>query len=187
MKSDLEMWLQEVGERSLREAGIRKGQIVLDFGCGSGNYTIPVARAVGEEGRVYALDKDKRDLNEMMQKAESEGLENIERIETSGELRIELEDKSVDVVLLYDVLHYWYFPRAEDRRTILREVYRILRPNGFISFYPGDPEIYSNYSELKTIIREIESANFHFESEYGGTVIHENAIQKGHIMNFRKK
>jgi ubiquinone/menaquinone biosynthesis C-methylase UbiE len=187
MKSDLEMWLQEVGERSLREAGIRKGQIALDFGCGSGNYTIPVARTVGEEGRVYALDKDKRDLNEMMQKAESEGLENIERIETSGELRIELEDKSVDVVLLYDVLHYWYFPRAKDRRTILREVYRILRTSGFISFYPGDPEIYSKYSELKTIIREIESANFHFESEHSGTVIHENAIQKGHIMNFRKK
>lgn len=85
------------------------------------------------------------------------------------------------------MLHYWYFPRAKDRRTILREVYRILRPNGFISFYPGDPEIYRNYSELKTIIREIESTNFHFESKYAGTVIHEDTIQKVHIINFRKK
>ena len=187
MKSDLKRWLEGVGERCLREVGIRKGQIVLDFGCGSGNYTIPAAAIVGKKGKVYALDKDKKDLNELMQKAESEGLENIDRMETSGELKIDLEDKSVDVVLLYDVLHYWYFPRAKDRRTILREVYRILRPNGLISFYPGDPEIYSNYSELKTIIREIESANFHFENEYSGTVIHENAIQKGHIMNFKKK
>ena len=45
MKSDLEMWLQEVGERSLREVGIRKGYVALDFGYSSGNYMIPVAHA----------------------------------------------------------------------------------------------------------------------------------------------
>jgi precorrin-6B methylase 2 len=73
MKSNLKRWLEEVGERCLREVGISKGQIVLDFGSDSGNYTIPAARIVGEEGRVYALDKDRRDLDKLMQKAESEG------------------------------------------------------------------------------------------------------------------
>ena len=43
----------------LRRIGIKKGQTVLDFGCGYGAYTIPVAEIVGEQGRVYALDKDK--------------------------------------------------------------------------------------------------------------------------------
>jgi len=80
--------------------GIRKGQILLDFGCGSGDYAIPVARIVGQEGKVYALDKDRRDLDKLMERAESEGLENIERMETSGELKIAMEDESFDAVLL---------------------------------------------------------------------------------------
>lgn len=186
MKNNEKIWLEEVGERFLREIGIKKGQNVLDFGCGSGNYTIPAARIVGKDGRIYALDKDRRDLDELIQRAESEGLKNIDRMETTGELKIDLEDESVDVVLLYDVLHYYYFPQADDRRRLLHEVYRILKPEGFISFYPGDPEVYHNYSELKTIKREIQTTNFYLESEYTETVIHENKLVVGQVLNFRK-
>jgi len=192
MKSDLKKWLEEIGERSLREVGISKGQIILDFGCGSGNYTIPAAVIVGEKGKVYALDMERRGfwpsegLDELIRRAKSRRLENIVVMKTSGELKIDLDDESVDAVLLHDVLHYYYFPKEESRRELLREVYRILKPNGFISFYPGDPEISHNYSELETIKKEIENTNFHLESEYSGTVIHENVIQKGHILKFKK-
>jgi hypothetical protein len=48
-----------------------------------------------------------------MERAESEGLENIERLETSGELKIAMEDESVDAVLLYDI--FWYFPLTDPR------------------------------------------------------------------------
>ena len=88
----------------LERIGIRKGQTVLDFGCGYGTYTIPAAKILGEQGRVYALDKDKEALDEMMQKAGLGGLKNIEKMETSGKLEIELTNESVDVVLLFDVL-----------------------------------------------------------------------------------
>jgi hypothetical protein len=36
----------------------------------------------------------------------------IDRMETSGELEIELADESVDVVLLFDVFHSYYFSKA---------------------------------------------------------------------------
>jgi len=72
----------------LERIRIRRGQSVLDFGCGSGTYTIPAAKIVGEQGRVYALDKDKEALDELMQKAESTGLRNIERVpRTPGKVR----------------------------------------------------------------------------------------------------
>ena len=87
----------------LERIGIRRGLTVLDFGCGSGTYTIPAARIAGEQGRVYALDKDKGGLGELMQKSESAGLRNIERMDTSGEIKIELTSAPVDVVLLFDV------------------------------------------------------------------------------------
>jgi precorrin-6B methylase 2 len=69
----------------LQQIEIRRGQTVLDFGCGYGIYTISAARIVGEQGRVYALGKDKEALDELMQRGESAGLKNIDRMETSGE------------------------------------------------------------------------------------------------------
>jgi 23S rRNA U2552 (ribose-2'-O)-methylase RlmE/FtsJ len=43
-------------ERILREAGIRDGLTVLDFGCGPGGFSQAAAKLVGPEGRVYAVD-----------------------------------------------------------------------------------------------------------------------------------
>jgi ubiquinone/menaquinone biosynthesis C-methylase UbiE len=185
MKDDLKKWLDEVGERSLRQVGIRRGNVVLDFGCGSGNYTIPAARIVGEGGRVYALDKDRRELGKLMRKANSEGLKNIKKMETSGKLRIDLEDESVDVVLLYDILHYYYFPRADDRRRLLCEVYRILKPSALLSVYPT--HLQSNkHPKLEDIKREIDNANFHLEREHSVTLIHEETLEETQVLNFRK-
>lgn len=96
-RHDLNVWFDGKGEEVLRKIGVRKGQTVLDFGCGRGNYAIPAARIVGEEGRVYALDKDQRALDELMQRVERERLRNVTRIDTSGEVEIHLEDGSINV------------------------------------------------------------------------------------------
>jgi len=61
--------------------------------------------------------KDKEALDQLMQKAESAGLKNIRRMETSGKLRIHLTDESVDAILLFDVFHSFYFPQADDRKN----------------------------------------------------------------------
>ena len=164
----------------LQQIGIRRRHTVLDFGCGSGTYTVPVAKIVGEQGRVHALDKDKETLDELVQKAESAGLKNIKRMETSGKLEINLADESVDVVLLFDVFHSYYFPQANDRRRLLDEIHRIMKPTAFVSVWPKHME-----SPAKD---EIESANFYLESEYTGALTHNNHDrEKGQILNFKKK
>jgi len=164
----------------LEKAGIKRGNTVLDFGCGSGTYTIPAVKIAGKEGTVCALDKDKKALDELMQKAESAGLENIKRIDTSGELKIPLVDESVDIVLLYDVFHSYYFSQVDERRNLLEEVYRVSKRDAIISVWPKHME-----SEAK---EEIENANFYLEREYSGTLIHDNEdIEKGKVLNFRKR
>jgi len=166
--------------RILQRIGIKNGQTVLDFGCGSGTYTIPAAKIVGKQGRVYALDKDKKALDSLMKKAELAGLKNIRRMATSGEMRIELPDESVDVSLLFDVFHRYYFSQIEDRKRLLDEIYRIIKIDGLVSVWPKHME-----SEARD---EIEHANFYMEKEYVGTLIHDNKdIETGKVINFRKK
>ena len=169
----------------LQQIGIRIGQDVLDFGCGSGAYTIPAAKIVGEYGRVYALDKDRMVLDELMREAESAGLKNIERMDKSGGLKIDLADDSVDGVLLFDVLHSFYFPQAEDRRRLLGEIYRIMKPVAFLAI-----SVWPNMIEPETK-DEIENADFyadfHLEKEVSETLTHNNKnIGTRRILNFKK-
>jgi len=173
------MKLESRARHVLERMGIRRDQIVLDFGCGLGTYAIPAAKIVGEQGRVYALDKDKEALDELMQKAASTGLGNIERMETSGKIEIELLDESVDVVLLFDVFHSYHLPRASDRTRLLSEIYRIMKPTALMSIWPKHME-----AEAED---EIRNANFHLEKELSETLIHEDRnLEKGKILNFRK-
>ena len=82
------------------------------------------------------------------------------------------------MVLLYDVLHSYYFS-VDERRKLLREVYRVLKPNALLSVYP-------EHMELEEVKREIEEANLHFEVEYFKTIIHDGRYTHGHILNFRR-
>ena len=164
-----------------------KGHKVLDFGCGSGNYTIPAARVVGQQASIYALDEDKEALDQLMNKAKLKDLKNIVRLDASGNSGIALDNESVDVVLLYDILHYYYFPEEDDRRRLLCEVYRVLQPNGLLSIYPTHLES-DMEPKIDDVRREIEGANFHEENEYTGmTMVHDDNIEEGRVINFRKK
>lgn len=189
---DVEKWLDGLGEEFLRKAGLKEGQTVLDFGCGSGNYAIPASRIVGDKGKVYALDKKKRGfwpgegLNGLFARVDSLELKNLKVMKTTEDLQINLESESVDVTLLYDVFHSYYLPRAGDREKLIREIYRVIKPHGFLSFYAGDPESSHNYSELETLKSEIKDAGFFLEKEIVEDVIHENVIQKGHVSKFVK-
>lgn len=172
--------MEEIAKRILMKIGVTNGEKILDFGSGIGTYTIPAAKLAGSRGIVYALDKDKKNLDELMRKIGLEDLGNIKRVDTSGETKIPLEEESIDIVLLYDVFHDYYFPSPEDRRRLLDDIYRILKPDGFLSVWPKHLE-----SEAK---EEIENANFYLESKHEGNLIHNDIeVEKGEILNFRKR
>jgi len=172
-------WLEGRGESFLQDIGIKEGDTVLDFGCGLGNYTIPAAKIVKGKGRVYALDKDKRSLDKLMRKAESMGLKNIIRMDTSGEVGIRLDDESVDVILLYDI--FWYFPLSDPRLTkLLVEIYRVAKCGALISVLP-------KHIDAEKLKDKIESTGFHLENRYRGIIIHDNILERGQVLNFVKR
>jgi len=183
MKSDIETWLEGDGEVYLKNIGIQKGHMVLDFGCGEGHYTIPVAKVVGKKGLVYAQDKDKTALDELIKRAKAEELENIKAIETKGELMVDLSDNSLDAVLLYDVLH---FHDAEEREKIYGEVHRILKNGALLSVFPRHHEEYMHL-KLEEVKKEIEKADFRFEGRFLKRLIHDDDYVKANVFNFRRR
>ncbi|MCK4352266.1 class I SAM-dependent methyltransferase [candidate division WOR-3 bacterium] len=187
MKNDIKRWLNNEGKLFLKEIGIKREQIVLDFGCGAGHYTIPAAKVVGKKGKIYALDKDAENLAKLIKIAKSKGIKNIEIVKTSGELKIPIKDKSVDVVLLYDVLHY-----IDNRKKIYDEVYKVLKIGGLLSIYPkhyklDEPLWTLTNLKLKDITKEIEAVNFYLERKTFKKLMHDDNYNKGYILNFRKK
>lgn len=64
----------------LKQIGIRPGSYVLDYGCGSGSYTIPAAQLVGPTGKVYAADIHPLAIREVQKKASMRRHSNIHTI-----------------------------------------------------------------------------------------------------------
>ena len=113
-------------EKELNKLNIEEGQKVLDYGCGIGSYTLPAASLVGKKGKVYALDRQPSAIKRVEERAQMEGFRNIDTILSDGGTG--LPGESVDVILLYGVL-----PEIRNRESLLRELYRVLKPDGYLS------------------------------------------------------
>ena len=80
---------------------IDEGSHVADVGAGSGYFTAHLAREVGAEGRVFAVEISSRSLSQLRRLAEDENLSNIEVVR--GEVDDpRLSQRSLDAVLVVD-------------------------------------------------------------------------------------
>ncbi len=114
-------------EDTLKEVGIKPGFHILDYGCGSGSYTIPSAQLVGNSGKVYALDVHPLAVKQVQSAANKRSLSNIETI--LSDCATGLPDMCLDVVLLYDTFH-----GLSEPDKVLAELHRVLKPDGILSF-----------------------------------------------------
>ncbi len=130
-------------QETLKEVGITQGSNVLDFGCGPGGHTLAAAEMVGDCGKVYGLDINPIATKRLAKLAFNNGYLNVETI-TSG-CATDLQDSSVDAVLLYDIVH-----GLEDKNQILKELYRVLTGEGTLS-------VNDHHMQEQEVIEIIES------------------------------
>jgi len=103
------------------------GSVVADFGCGSGYFSLPVAKKIGEQGIVHALDILPSSLESVDSQAKILGLTNIHAVRANLEKEggSKLADNSCDWVIMKCILF-----RNKNKIAILSEAQRVLKSQG---------------------------------------------------------
>jgi ubiquinone/menaquinone biosynthesis C-methylase UbiE len=111
----------------ISQMGVEKGSLIADFGCGSGYFSLPLAKLIGEEGKVDCLDILPQALESVESKAKLMGINNItvKRVNLEKEKGSGLADESLDWVILKDMLF-----QNKNKDIIFQEAYRVLKPGG---------------------------------------------------------
>lgn len=139
----------------IARSGIEPGMQVLEVGCGSGAFTISVARAVGSLGKVYALDIQSEMLVQLQAKLdrpENQDIHNIELLNESA-YSLPFEDGAIDLVYMVAV-----FQEIPDKHKTLQEIKRVLKPGGFLSISEILPD--PDYPWMSTTARMGLKAGF---------------------------
>ncbi|MBU1091853.1 methyltransferase domain-containing protein [Patescibacteria group bacterium] len=115
---------------------VRSGMKVADFGCGSGHFTVEMAKRVGGDGIVYAFDVQKEALGALKSRSALENISNIEyrRVDLEIEGSSLLADNLVDIVLISNVLF-----QVEDKKSFAKEAFRVLKSGGCVIFIDWNP------------------------------------------------
>ena len=182
--TDLEEWKNYIGETILRELGIKEGQNILDFGCGTGIYSILASKIVGPNGNIFALDSNERDLvKELLNEIKSKKIKNIEFYKTSGEIKFPFKNKSIDVVLWFDILHLL---EKNQRKELIRETYRVLKLQGLILYHATHRGM-NNSLNIQNLSNEMKNYNLHLSLYLERPMFHWAWIEKSIIYKFKKE
>ncbi len=163
----------------LANLGVRPGMTICDMGCGNGFYSLPMAKMVGIEGRVLAVDAQAEMLTFLRNRFEAEGVNNITPILGSFH-DPRLPPNSVDLVLLVDVYHEFSHPEL-----MLHAMRQSLKPDGvvvLVEYREEDPKVPIkplHKMSKRQITKEMTANGFSLKSEF-------DRLPWQHMMFFEK-
>ena len=133
---------------------IRPGDTVLDIGCGTGLFSLPGARRVGENGQVIAIDLQEGMLEILKEKATYRGLATRIRFHKAEPHSLGLEYPGrIDVALGLCVVH-----EVPDPARLMKEVFTLLVPGG--TFLIAEPKHEVPADEFDKTLAMAASAGF---------------------------
>lgn len=171
---------EEHASKLLPALKIEKGQHIVDLGAGSGYYTLRLAKEVGPEGKVYAVDIQKQMLEIIRKKMKAAELANIDLIYNTP-TDPKLPEGKIDLVLMVDVYHELSHPFE-----FVTELMKSVKSGGklvFVEFREEDdnvPILAVHKMAEKQVIREMRPHPVRHVSTIG-------ILPWQHIIIFEKK
>ena len=150
----------------LKALHLKPGQTVCDFGCGNGFYTVRMAKRVGDQGTVYAIDIQPEMLHMLDRRAKAVGLKNIKPL-LGNRVDPALPAAQLDLVLLVDVYH-----ELSNPEEILHAIRSSLKPDGRLvlaEFRLEDPNVpikLLHKMSKEQILKEILPAGFRLVEQF---------------------
>ena len=129
MDSRLRRWIMNP-VKTLEGADIQPGQTVLEVGCGTGFFTMPAARMIGDQGCLVAMDVLSKYTECVSKKVQAADLKNV-RVVKRDALDTGLDTASIDTVLLFGVIPFPTLPL----NRLLPEMHRIIKPDGSLAVW----------------------------------------------------
>lgn len=173
--------------KAVRRLGLKRGDTVLEVGCGTGRNLALLCDAVGDDGQVIGVDASAGMLTQARRLVGRQGWSNVSLIQQDA-AELALEDQ-VDAVFFS--LSYSALP---DRKPVLQKAWEALRPGGRLvimdagllasplgrvlgpigeaiaTVFPGDP--YSQpWEDLTGISDTVETERFQLDIYFICTVI----------------
>jgi predicted methyltransferase len=141
-------------ERVVADLALAPGAKVADLGAGGGYFTLRLARAVGPQGVVFAVDVDEGMNDHVAKRAAREGLDNVRTVlAATDDPRL---PEPVDLLFTSNTYHH-----LEGRAAYFRGVReRYLAPRGRVAIVEFRPDVTSHATERATIEAELAAAGF---------------------------
>lgn len=157
---------EEQSTKLMEALELKPGQTVCDLGCGNGYYTLRLAREVGPQGTVWAVDIQPEMLEMLAERAETRGVTNLKP--TLGTATSpQLPEGKLDLLLLVDVYHEFSHPEQ-----MLKDIRASLKPTGrvaLVEYRAEDPTVPIkplHKMSQEQVMREYEANDFKLVGQY---------------------
>ena len=131
---------------------VNEGMTVLDVGCGAGFTSLGLARLVGKEGKVIAVDLQSRMLDMVNERAIKKGLTDRVHIHLCSRDKIGLHE-DIDFAVAFFMVH-----EVPNVKSFLEEIYNLLKPGG--QFFVTEPKIHVGLLAFQQIIQKSQDIGF---------------------------
>jgi len=130
---------EENVEKAIQHLELKEGLSVCDLGCGNGYWTLPLAQAVGKNGKIYAVDIQPEMLRQLRTRAGKAMLRNVVPVLGAVDDPKLPADVKLDMLLMVDVYHEFSHPES-----MLWSIRNSLAPEGVIAlleYREEDPNV----------------------------------------------